>query len=131
MHTNRHPGADPSSVAASSACLRKLASNSRKVGGERAPSQLERPFLCVRPKDAQEYRPLVTEDGIQAWPSYTHACDEIINRHTVVALRSEDLSRLFQRVTLVEASRTSPRLSGILKHLVRNSLTATFAPIYN
>ncbi len=66
------------------------------------------PF-CVRPKDAQEYRPLVPKDGIQARPSHTHPGDEIVNRHSVVAFRPEHLSRLFQRPRLVEAARSTPR----------------------
>src|SRR5271166_2234058 len=80
------------------------------------------PF-CVRPKDAQEYRPLVPKDGIQARPSHTHPGDEIVNRHSVVAFRPEHLSRLFQRPRLVEAARSSTRPSIIMKHLVQNSLT--------
>ena len=98
-HTRRQPGADPFSVALSTACLRKPASESRRVCGERSAFAARAPFrLCVRPKDAQEYRPLVPEDGIQARPSHAHPGDEIVDRHSVVAFRPEHLSRLFQRV---------------------------------
>src|SRR5579871_5592792 len=75
------------------------------------------PF-CVRLKDAQEYRALVPEDGIEARPSHTHPGDEIVDRDAIVALRPEDLNRLFQRPRLVEAARASPRPTYILNHLV-------------
>src|SRR5271170_3582786 len=87
--------------------------------------------LCVRPKDAQEQRPLVSEDGIQARPYHSHPGDEIVNRHSVVALRPEYLGRLFQREPLVEAARPSTRPSVILNHLVQNAWTMGIAPIYN
>ena len=74
--------------------------------------------LCVRLKDAQEYRALVPEDGIQAWPSNAHACDEIVDRHSVVAFRPEHPGRLFQRVSLVEATWAPAGPLIILKHLV-------------
>ena len=65
------------------------------------------PF-CIRLKDAQEYRPLVAEDGIQARPSHAHPGDEIVDRHSVVALRPEYLGRLFQR-SLSSKLRGRPR----------------------
>jgi len=86
------------------------------------------PF-CVPPEDAQEDRPLVSEDGIQAGPSHTHPGDEIVNRHSVVPFRPEHLSRLLERPRLVEAARPSPRPGGFLNHLVLNSLTPSILPI--
>ena len=58
-------------------------------------------------------------------------CDEIINRHSVIAFRPEYLSRLFQRPRLVETARSSPPFSCILNHLVQNSFTMATAAIYN
>src|SRR5581483_1323804 len=84
-------------------------------------------LLRIHLKDAQEYRPIVPKDCIKARPSHTHACDEIVNRRSVVTLRPEHLGRLFQCPRLVEAARSSPRPSCILKHLVQNSLTMLFA----
>src|SRR5208282_3503161 len=80
------------------------------------------PF-CIRLKDAQEYRPLVAEDGIQARPSYAHPGDKIVDSDAVVAFRPEHLGRLFQRPRLVEAARPSTRHRGILNHSVKNSFT--------
>ena len=86
--------------------------------------------LGIRLEDTQEYRPLITEDCIQARSSDAHPFDEIVNRHAVVTLRPEHLCRLFQRVALIEAARSSPWLGCILKHLVQYSLTAVFSPGY-
>src|SRR5882762_4757718 len=102
----------------------RIAKSRRREERLRSASAL---FLCVSPKGAQEYRPLVSEDGIQARPSHPHAYDEIVDRHAVVAFRPEQPGRLFQRIRLVEATGSSTGLIVILKHLVRNSLTVTTA----
>ncbi len=123
-HIIRQPRADPFSVALSTAYLRKSAIESRRLCGERSAFAANAPFRSAyASKDAQEYRPLVPEDGIQARPSHTHPGDEIVNRHSVVAFRPEHLSRLFQRPRLIEAARSAPRPSGFLNHSVHNSLT--------
>jgi hypothetical protein len=46
-HTRRHPGADPSAVALSTACLRKPASESRRVGGEKSAFAARAPFASA------------------------------------------------------------------------------------
>ena len=86
--------------------------------------------LCIPPKGAQEYRALVPEDGIQAWPPHTHACDEIVDRDAVEAFRPEHPGRFFQRVPLVEATWASTRPLSISKHSVLNPLTPTSGLIY-
>ena len=130
-HTRRHPRTDPFSVALSTAYLRKPAIESRRLCGERSAFAADAPFRSAYAlRTAQEYRPLAPKDGIQAWPSYAHPGDEIVDRHSVVALRPEYLGRLFQRPRLVEAARPSTRPSVILNHLVQNSFTITTIPIY-
>ena len=74
---------------------------------------------------------IVMEPPGKLAPSYTHPGDEIVDRHSVVALRPKHLGRLFERPRLVEAARSTPRPRGILNHLVQNSLTMVIAPIYN
>src|SRR5277367_3185390 len=86
-------------------------------------------LLRIRLKDAQEYRPLVAEDGIEARSSNAHPGDKIVNRHSVVAFRPEHLGRLFQRPRLVEAARSTHWPSGILNHRVQNSLTISLTNI--
>ena len=121
-HTRRQPRADPFLVALSTAYLRKPAIESRRPCGERSAFAADAPFRSAYALSAQEYRPLVPKDGIQARPSHAHPGDEIVNRHSVVAFRPEHLDRLFQRVPLVEAARPPTRPSGILRHLVQNSI---------
>src|SRR5260370_35238627 len=72
--------------------------------------------LCIRPQDTHEYRALVPENGIQARASHTHPGDEIVDRHSVVALRPEHLGRLFQRPSLIEGARSATWPGGILNH---------------
>ena len=131
MHTMRQPAAEPSSVAFSTVCLRKPAIEARSVLGEkrclRSASALLHPVL--RPEDAQEQRPLVAEDGVQARPTKAHLADEIVDRRSVVALRPKHLGRLLQRFQLVEAARPSARPGVFLDHLVQNSLRPPLHPI--
>src|SRR3569833_3584969 len=79
-------------------------------------------LLCIRQKAAQEERSLVSEDGVQARPTNAHAVDEIVDRHSVVTLRPEDLGRLIQCFQLVEVAWSSTRPRGFCNHLVRHSL---------
>ncbi len=53
-HTRRHPGADPSSVALSTECLRKPASESRRVGGEKSACAARAPFLSAYARRARK-----------------------------------------------------------------------------
>ena len=130
MHTMRQPAAEPSSVAFSTVCLRKpaiaVAKRPRREECLRSASAL---LLCVRPEDAQEQRPLVAEDGVQARPTKAHLADEIVDRRSVVALRPKHLGRLLQRFQLFEAARPSARPGVFLDHLVQNSLHLAIRPI--
>ena len=107
-HTRRHPGL----ILPRSHFLRRASGSWRASREESAargvPSQRERPSVSAYARRARKNnRPLVPEDGIQARPSHAHPGDEIVDRHPVVALRPEHLGRLFQRVPLVEAARSS------------------------
>ena len=87
--------------------------------------------LCVGPEDAQEQRPLVPEDRIQAWTANAHPGDEIVDRYSVVALRPEHLDRSFQSLPLVEAARSPTRPGGFVNHLVQNSSRLCARPDYS
>ena len=96
-HTRRHPRADPFSVALSTAYLRKPAIESRRLCGERSAFAADAPFRSAYALRTRGSRPLAPKDGIQARPSHAHPGDEIVDRHSVVAVRPKHLSRLFQR----------------------------------
>ena len=127
-HTRRQPRADPFSVALSTAYLRKPAIESRRLCGERSAFAADAPFRSAYAlRTRKNIARLSPKTAYRLGRPTPIPADEIVNRHSVVAFRPEHLGRLFQRVTLVEAARTSPRPGGILKHLVQNSLTATFS----
>ena len=77
MHKRRHPRADPFSVAVFTTYLRKAASELRRVLRRQQRLRGESAFLLrIILEDAQEYRPLVPEDGIQARPSHAQGKPE-------------------------------------------------------
>ena len=78
-----------------------------------------------RPRSFDERQAL--EKAIQVF--WSKGYDEIVDRHPVVTLRPEDLGRLFQRLPLIEAARSTARPDGIVKHSVQNSLTISIVPI--
>ena len=92
-HIRRQPRADPFSVACTFDCVPEKAPRSRSRKGSVAQRSarfrgVAAPFRSAYAfKRAQEYRPLVAKNGVQARAPHTHPFDEIVNRHAVVAFR--------------------------------------------
>ncbi len=124
-HSIRQPTAEPSSVALSTACLRKLAIEARRVCGERSAFAARAPFFSA-------YALRTRRNNIRLSPktAYRLGRDEIVDRHAVVAFRPENLDRLLQRLLLIEAARSPTRPGGILKHLVQKLLDHDHRPQY-